>query len=138
MGSLLSPQPSWFQSDIALWIGLGVLFVGLALGLALVLAPRLARSQLSGTSIKVAGASSRLSSLSDQATRFAERSLARNERGSRLNVALERAGIAMRPSEFAVIAATATFVVFIVGLLLTNVLVALVAAAVVPLLGRFW
>lgn len=131
-----SPQPGWFQSDTALWIGLGILFVGLALGLALVLAPRLARSQLSGTSIKIAGASSRISSLGDQATRFAERSLARNERGSRLNVALERAGIAMRPSEFAVIAATATFVVFIVALLLTNFLVALVAAAVVPLLGR--
>ena len=39
-------------SDTAIWIGVAVLFVGLAAALAMVLAPRMERSQLSGGSLK--------------------------------------------------------------------------------------
>ena len=132
----VAPEPGWIQSDTALWIGLTLLFVSLVLGIAMALAPRRAASQLAGDSIEGMRSGATITSLSKQATSFAERSLVRNERGTQLNTALERAGIAIRPSEFVVIAATAMFSVFAGALLLTNLIVAIVAAALVPILCR--
>ena len=132
----VASQPSWIQSDTALWIGVALLFVGLVVGITMALAPRRAASQLAGSSLKGVRSGTTLTSLGKQATGFAERSLARNERGTQLNRALERAGIAIRPSEFVVIAATAMFSVFASALLLTNLIVAVVAAALVPIFCR--
>lgn len=130
-------NPGWLQSDAAMWAGLAILFVGLAFGLGLVLAPRPTQSQLTRSTLRgVRNGPSVLTNLGRQATSIAERSLQTNDRGNRLNLALDRAGIAMRPSEFIVLAATGTFAAFAVILLLTNVIVALVAAAVVPALCR--
>ena len=131
-----APDPGFFQSDTALWIGLAILFVGLAGALALALSPRLARSQIAGAQLKGVRNGSTLTSLTEQATGIAERTLARNDRSNRLNFALERAGIAMRPSEFVVLAATGTFAVFVAMLLLTNPIVAIVTSALVPLACR--
>lgn len=138
LGPRTAADPGWFQSGAALWIGLGILFVGLTLGIALALRPRIERSQLSlATTLKgVRNGTTVLTNLGQSATRVAERSLARNDRDSRLNLALERAGIAMRPSEFIVVAATATFAIFAGTLMLTNVFLAIVAAAIVPVVGR--
>jgi tight adherence protein B len=136
MAGNTASDPGFFQSDTALWIGVVILFVGLSVALALVLAPRLERSQLSHASLKGVRNGSTLSSLSRQATDIAERSLARKDRSSRLNLALERAGMAMRPSEFVVLAATGTFAVFAIVLLLANPLLALITGALVPLACR--
>ena len=132
----VASQPSWIQSDTALWIGVALLFVGLVVGITMALAPRRAASQLAGSSLKGVRSGTTLSSLGKQATGFAERSLARNERGTQLNRALEHAGIAIRPSEFVVVATTALFSVFVGALLLTNLIVAIVAAALVPIFCR--
>ena len=132
----VAAQPSWIQSDTALWIGVALLFVGLVAGIAMTLAPRRAASQLAGSSLKGVRNGTTLTSLSKQATGIAERSLVRNERGTKLNAALERAGIAIRPSEFVVLATTALFSVFAGALLLTNLIVAVAAAALVPILCR--
>ena len=132
----IATEPGWIQSGTALWIGVALLFVGLVVGIAMALAPRRAGSQLAGASLKGVRSGTTLTSLGKQATGFAERSLARNERGTQLNRALERAGIAIRPSEFVVIAATVMFSVFASALLLTNLIVAVVAAALVPIFCR--
>lgn len=132
----IAPEPGWIQSDTALWIGVALLFVGLVAGIAMALAPRRAASQLAGASLKGVRSGTTLTSLSKQATGIAERSLVRNERGTKLNAALERAGIAIRPSEFVVLATTALFSVFVGALLLTNLIVAIVAAALVPVFCR--
>ncbi len=132
----VASQPGWLQGDLALWGGVALLFVGLVAGLAMALAPRRAASQLAGSTLKGVRNGTTFTSLSNQATGIAERSLARNERGTQLNAALERAGIAIRPSEFVVIAATAMFSVFVGALLLTNLIVAIVAAALVPVFCR--
>ena len=130
-------DPTWLQSDMALWIGAGVVFLGLAIALGMALSPRQTSSQLAGSTLKgVRNRGALLTSLGQQATQFAERSLSHGDRGSRLGLALERAGIAMRPSEFAVLTATATFAVFAVALLLTNVVAAVVAAVLVPVMCR--
>ncbi len=130
-------DPGWFQSEIALWLGVGIVFIGLAVALALAFAPRERSSQLAGSTLQgVRNGTSMLTNIGQQATGFAERSLSHHDRGSRLNSALERAGIAMHPSEFAVLATTATFAVFAVGLVLTNLVAATVAAVFVPLLCR--
>lgn len=134
--ALTGADPAWYQSSAALWGGVAVVFVGLAIGLALALAPRAARSQIAGASIKGVRNGSMITTLGEHATRAAERSLAHNERESLLNRALERAGIAMRPSEFVVLAATITFAVFAVMAVLTGLLWALVAAALVPVLCK--
>jgi tight adherence protein B len=135
--SAVSSEPGWLQSGTALWLGLGLLFVGLAAGLALALSPRQARSQLEGARIDgVRNGASVLANLSQHATDLAERQLTRNDRGSRLNLALARAGLAVRPSEFVVIAATATFAVFAGALLLGNLLIALVLGGLVPVVCR--
>ncbi len=130
-------DPGWFQGDLALWLGVGIVFIGLAVALALAFAPRERASQLAGTTLQgVRNGTSMLTNIGEQATQFAERSLSRRDRGTRLNDALERAGIAMHPSEFVVIATTATFAVFAVGLVLTNLVAAVVAAVLVPLACR--
>ncbi|MBK5288853.1 MAG: type II secretion system F family protein, partial [Acidimicrobiia bacterium] len=129
-------DPSWYQTSAALWIGVAVLFVGLVVGLTLALAPRVARSQIAGASIKGVRNGSVIATLGEHATRAAERSLSRNERGSNLNRALERAGIAMRPSEFVVLATTATFAVFALTAAFANLILALVFGALVPIACR--
>lgn len=127
----------WFQSDVALWLAVGIVFIGLAVAIAFVFAPKPGANQLAGSTLQgVRNGTSMLTNLGEQATQFAERSLSHHDRGSRLNTALERAGIAMRPSEFVVLATTATFATFAVGLVLTNLVVAVVAAVFVPLLCR--
>ncbi len=135
--SVAGDDPAWFQQPTALWLGLGVLFAGLLAGLSFAFAPRAARSQLQGSKLKgVRNGTSVLTSFTNQATQLAERQLARNDRGSRLNFALARAGLAVRPSEFVVIVATATFAMFALTLLLIGPLAALIAAAIVPFAGR--
>jgi tight adherence protein B len=130
-------EPGFWSSGPALWIGLGVLFIGLSAGLALALAPRAERSQLSGTTIAgVRNGTSLFTAIGDRATQLAERRLEHKDRASRLERALARAGIAMRPSEFVVVATTATFAVFAVVLVLSGFVPAVLVAAAVPLACR--
>jgi tight adherence protein B len=132
-----APDPGFWSNDAMLWLGLGVLFCGLAAGLALAFSPRTAKSQISGTSIVgVRNGSSVIGTLGDRATQLAERGLARRDRAGRLERALARAGIAMRPSELVVICAAATFGAFALLLVLAGFLPALVIAAAVPLVAR--
>ncbi len=77
-----------------------------------------------------------LQSIADHASDIAERSLDRSGRRSRLEQALERAGLNMRPGEFVVLAATSMFVAFAAGALLGGLLVAVLFAGFVGACGR--
>jgi tight adherence protein B len=133
----VAPDPGFWSSNVVLWLGLGIVFAGLSIGLAMALAPRAERSQLSGTTITgVRNGTSLFTTIGDRATQLAERRLEHKDRAGRLERALARAGIAMRPSEFVVVVATATFAVFAVILLLSGPLPALMLAAAVPLTCR--
>jgi tight adherence protein B len=130
-------RPGFWSGSLVLWLGLAVLFAGLLIGFAQVFAPRARRSQLAGSTIAgVRNGSSVITSLGDRVTDLADRGLAGNDRAGRLERALARAGIAMRPSEFVVLAAIGTFAAFAGALLLFGFLPALVLASVVPLTCR--
>ena len=134
----VAADPGFWSTGVVLWTGVGVLFLGLAVGLALALAPRTERSQLSGTTTItcVRNGTSLFTSIGDRATQLAERRLEHKDRAGRLERALARAGIAMRPSEFVVVAATGTFAVFALILLLSGFFPAVIIAAAVPLACR--
>jgi tight adherence protein B len=78
-----------------------------------------------------------LHSIKDRASAIAEHSLERSGRRSRLEQALERAGIDMRPGEFVVLATTAAFAAFAVGALVGGALLALIFAGCVVAGTRF-
>ncbi|MBI2169923.1 MAG: type II secretion system F family protein [Actinobacteria bacterium] len=107
------PRPSsaggpglWAQ---AWWLYIGVVPVGLALFIAswLLLAtrrPRPRRRLARELGVGADAAPSAFTGLSERASALAERVLARGGRSSRLNAALERAGLMVRPGEFVVAA----------------------------------
>jgi tight adherence protein B len=72
------------------------------------------------------------------ASRFAEQQLEQRGKRSSLNDALDRAGIDMRPGEFAVLVAGVTLGVLFVGLLLFGPIVGVLLAVVVALGFRTW
>lgn len=79
----------------------------------------------------VGGTTERLTDLTDQL-------LERKGRGRIVALSLERAGIALRPAEFVLIAVCAGTVAFMVGLLLGSLLLALVLAGVTVMGIRGW
>jgi tight adherence protein B len=72
---------------------------------------------------------SRVAALGTQATALAERALANNNREGRLGVALERAGINLRPAEFAAMAGSIVLAAMLVGLVLFGILPSLILGA---------
>lgn len=79
-----------------------------------------------------------LQQIAGHASAFAERSLDRHGRRGGLEHALERAGIDMRPGEFVVIIAGVAFGAFLVGAMFTNVVIAVILAAVTLAGARVW
>ncbi len=77
----------------------------------------------------------RVAALGTQATALAERALKSYDQEGRLGFALERAGINLRPAEFAAIVGGAVVATVLVGILLVGPIVALLAGAAV--LGIF-
>jgi tight adherence protein B len=77
-------------------------------------------------------ARSRANAFGTQATAIAERALEHYDRDGRLGIALDRAGMNMRPAEFVAIAAVATAVAAFVLLLFAGPLIALGVGALVP------
>jgi tight adherence protein B len=76
--------------------------------------------------------------LAEQASDFAERSLERGGRRGRLENSLERAGINMRPGEFAVMALGACLVAFMLGLFMSGFLLALILGGLAAGATRLW
>lgn len=120
-------EPGFAGKMPMLIIGLVALFVGLLVFGLLMFRPRDDPSQLtSNRAVKADGSS--ISELADRATSYAQEKLEKSGKAGHLNVALERAGIAMRPGEFVVLQLTVTFSAFALFYLLTNAIVGLVIA----------
>ena len=122
------------SDELLLGLGVVAIFVGFAGGAALLLVPRDRPSQLTRRRVRTGGAA--ITSIKDQATSLAERSLDRTGRRRRLNEALEQAGIAMRAGELIVLVVSGCFVAFALGTVLTNPLVGLALATVVAFGSR--
>lgn len=129
-----APSHGWMLA-----LGLSACFVALVIAGLYAFAPRQRRRSIKGKPALALRApkSGRLTEITNRATQFAERSLERQGKQGVLNLALENAGIALRPGEFVVLAATGTFVAFAVGVLLSNIIVGLVLAAVTAFGFRF-
>jgi tight adherence protein B len=122
---------SWTLPAGALALFGALLLLGLELAKPRVRRRRLA-SELGVTPREPAGAG--FAALSTKATALAERALANYDREGRLGAALERAGIDLRPAEFAAMAGAVVIATVLVALLLAGVIVA-IAAGVLAAVG---
>ncbi|MBM3673591.1 MAG: VWA domain-containing protein [Actinobacteria bacterium] len=130
-------DPGIFGQRGTLALGLAAIFVGLLVGALLMLQPGPERSQLTRGRQVRSGGGGRISALADRTTLYVQGRLERSGRERSLNIALERAGIAMRPAEFVVVMITAAFSALAIVSLLTNLLVGLVAAGLTLLAARW-
>jgi tight adherence protein B len=130
-----APRPGLFGGPWTLPVGALACAGALALAGWLLASERTPRSALMREYARAAApaAAAHLAGASQRAVSMAERILERGQRGGALNRALDRAGIAMRPGEFMVLAATCAFSAFAVGFVLAGALAGVVLAAGVAL-----
>ena len=119
---------TWLLPAGALALFGALLLLAMALTKPRVRRRRLA-SELGMTETTTAAA--QFSALGGQATELAERALANYDREGRLGVALERAGIDLRPAEFAAMAGAVVVAGALVSLLLIGVIGAIVVGVLV-------
>jgi tight adherence protein B len=122
------------MNSIALALGLASIFVALLLAGLVLTAPTGEKSNhlerlRTALRRRPPNARNSLQSLAEHASEAADRSLQRSGHRSGLEAALEKAGVDMRPGEFAVLTATAAFVALAVGLVLGGPVIALIFAA---------
>ena len=133
---------SWGQSSAALWVGAAAVFVAIAMLLIFVgfAQPKERRRVKVGTRGPTGESRSTvLSSLADQATLLAERTVNRREQKSVGKPGLlERAGIHLRLAELIVISIAGSLAVAAVTLLFGPPWLALVLALLTPLVIRAW
>lgn len=116
-------------------LGLGAFFAAFCLAGLVLFRPRLpggrrARWRLA-LGARRSATPSALTGLADRATQVADAALERRGRHGRLNTALERAGVALRPGEFLVLCGCAALVAMLLGLLLSGAVAGLAVAALV-------
>lgn len=132
---LIPPGEASGAARAALIVGLVAWFLALVLVALVLLQPRQQQVQIAGADRRISGARGHgVSELADRASLFAERRLERRGYRGRLNAALERAGIDLRPGEFLVLVLCGAVTAAVVGALLQGAALAL-AFGVVTLLG---
>ncbi len=104
----------------------------------LLVAPERRRSQLARSAASRHMERPTISGLRSGAERLADRVLARGGRGRLVANALERAGLAMRPAEFVMMAGLAGIAAALIGFLLGGAVVAVVLFALVVMGARAW
>ncbi len=136
-GSSLTPAP--LAQSSALFVGLGLFFVALLVGGLALFAPRSRRVDLIARFGRRGGAEAKttLSRLSSRASFAVEGALDRRGKRSSLALALEKAGIVLRPGEFGLLVLCGSLIAFALGLLLANLLVGIVLAVLIPVAARF-
>jgi tight adherence protein B len=136
-GSSLTPPP--LAQSSALMVGLGLFFIALLVGGLALFAPRSRRVNLIARFGRRGGAEAKttLSRLSSRASFAVEGALDRRGKRSSLALALEKAGIVLRPGEFGLFVLCGSLIAFALGLLLGNLLVGIVLAVLIPVAARF-
>ncbi|MEY3361019.1 MAG: hypothetical protein RL531_738, partial [Actinomycetota bacterium] len=123
------------QSAVALWIGVALAVIGLgALGWFL-FRPEASRSQLAGAG---RSAGSTIADLRRGATDLIDRNLDRGAREAGLDRTLERAGMDMRPGEFLLVVGGTAAAAFLVGLIISGLVVGLALAVVAVILAYLY
>ncbi len=132
---------AWYQTNRALILGAGAVFLAIAGLVVFAGLNRRKREVRYGGAFAVAevmkaGKSTALKSIAQGATSFAERSL-EGDKARGINAALERAGVAMRPGEFIVMAASVGLGALAIGFVFGGLLAGLGAALVVLFIFRW-
>lgn len=149
----LLPQPrrgttielSWLETSTASWLGAGAIFLAFAIVFTTIsLRPRVPRASRGRSTLtmeprgRVQEKRTTLSVIAESATSLADQTLNRGDRFKRVNAALERAGVALRPGEFLVMLVSGALAAAAIGFLLVNAAVALGMAALIFLLVPTW
>jgi tight adherence protein B len=121
----LNSQPGWLASRSALLTGFATFAIALLIAGAFVFRPREPRVRTTARAHGSAMERFHVGNLADRATAMADRLLSRHERSPRLNKALERAGIDLRPAEFAVLVSVAAVTASALGWLVGGLWVGL-------------
>jgi tight adherence protein B len=121
---------------LALIAGLSAWFLALVLLVLTVIVPREGRANLTGLTFRGRENQRGLAEMANRATVLADRGLESRGVRSGLAAALEKAGIALRPGEFAVLVACAAVTSLAVGRLLSGWIVGLILAAVTVAASR--
>lgn len=137
---------SWLETGTASWLGAGAIFLAFAIVFTTIsLRPRTplvarGRSTLtaSPSQLRTRDKKTALSVIADSATALAEQTLNRGDRFKTLNAALERAGVALRPGEFLVLAGSGALAAAAIGFLLINEAVGLLFAGIVIGVAPLW
>lgn len=137
---------SWLQRSTASWLGIGAMFVALAtLFTIIALQPRTPRAARKGRSTlnispehRTNSKRTALTMIAESATSLATQTLNRGDRMSRVNFALERAGVALRPGEFIVMVVAAVLAAVAVGVLFAGPLMGLGLGLTIVLLVPAW
>lgn len=132
----IPPSEAGLLGRSTLVVGAVLWFLALVLATLVVLRPRERRAQLAGAAPRTHGHGSGLTALADRASHLAERSLEARGYRSRLDAALEQAGIALRPGEFLVLVGCATITAGVLGMLVQGGITALVFAILTLLAAR--
>ena len=125
-------DPGWLASRQALYLGAGLIFTVFAGALAWTfLRTRETQVRLSDRFgfQRSRGPLPAITRWADRATEAAEHHLKRSGRETALYESLERAGIALRPGEFVVLACVTSLAAFALGVLISGFLLGLVFAA---------
>ena len=141
--SVVSGGDGLLESDDALYIGAGALFLGVLLALFLVFSsePKTASAfeRLNFRPNKGATPRSGIATIADRASGFADRMLEKQERRGALDASLERSGLELRPGEFIMAVAGASVGLGIaVFLYMGSPIFGLVGLLAGPLLGKLF
>lgn len=138
-----APVPEFVEETFldknGLMLGAGAMFLGLTLGLYYVVQrsreadPRKALARLSD---EVTTSPGRFKGVAGRISAATGDVLERNDKESGINLALDRAGINMRPGEYVALLAGLCFAAVLMGTLMFNPLIGLVFAVVIALGGR--
>ncbi len=133
---------AWYQSKSFMYVGVAALILA-AIGIIIFsgIGRKRSGAKYGGAAAFAeqlrSGKKTALSGLAEGATALVEKGL-EGERGKGLNAKLDRAGVAMRPGEFMVMAISISLAAAALGMLFFSPPIGLVAALVMAFLFRWW
>ncbi len=129
-------SPADGTGTIALIFGAALWFIALVSLTVTLFTPRTRRAQLPHTTLGARGGHRGMTGLADRASHLADQGLRHRGYHGRLNAALERAGIELRPGEFVVLTLCGAVTAVAIGVVLHGWIVAAVLAVLALIAAR--
>lgn len=123
---------------VGLYLGILAIAAGLGVLLWMAFSPGRHRTMITGAAASRGRRQRGLAHLAERTTTFADQQLTARGWSGALNAALERAGINLRPGEFAVLVVCGMLAGAALGMLLGGIIVAVVLAALTGIGARLW